>query len=256
MTLLDLMNKPNLFITSSQFDAALFDLDGVLTATAKIHAACWKRLFDEFLQQHAQKTGEPFKPFDLVDDYKLYVDGKMRYVGVQSFLASRGIQLPYGNPSDPPEYSTVCGLGNFKDIYFDEVLHSQSVEVYDGSIALVRHLHQQGFKMAVVSSSHHCEAVLKAAEIEDYFGAIVDGNLTDQLHLAGKPAPDAFRLGAEQLGVEPKRAVIFEDAISGVQAGHVGKFGLVVGVDQTQNADALLQNGADIVVRDLSELLS
>lgn len=250
------MNKPNSFITSRQFDAALFDLDGVLTATAKIHAACWKRVFDEFLKQHAEKTSEPFEPFNLVDDYKQYVDGKMRYVGVQSFLASRGIQLPYGNPSARPGYGTVCALGNFKDVYFDQVLHSQGVEVYDGSVALVRYLRQQGFKTAVVSSSHHCKAVLKAAEIEDYFNAIVDGSLADQLHLAGKPAPDAFLLGAEQLGVEPKRAVVFEDAISGVQAGHVGKFGLVVGVDRTENADALLQNGADIVVQDLSELLS
>lgn len=250
------MNKPNSFITSRQFDAALFDLDGVLTATAKIHAACWKRVFDEFLKQHAEKTSEPFEPFNLVDDYKQYVDGKMRYAGVQSFLASQGIELPYGNPSAPPGYGTVCALGNFKDVYFDQVLHSQGVEVYDGSVALVRYLRQQGFKTAVVSSSHHCKVVLKAAEIEDCFNAIVDGSLADQLHLAGKPAPDAFLLGAEQLGVEPKRAVVFEDAISGVQAGHLGKFGLVVGVDRAENGDALLQNGADIVVQDLSELLS
>lgn len=242
-------------ITASQFDAALFDLDGVLTATAKIHAACWKRLFDEFLQQHADKTQEPFVPFDLANDYQQYVDGKMRYVGVESFLASRGIQLPYGDPSESPGYDTVCGLGNFKDIYFGDVLHSQGIDVYDGSVTLVRQLRQQGLKTAVVSSSHHCKEVLKVADIEDCFSAIVDGNVVDQLHLAGKPAPDAFLLGAERLGVEPQRTVVFEDAISGVQAGHAGQFGLVVGVDRGHNADALLQNGADIVVQDLSELL-
>lgn len=249
------MNQTHFRITSTQFDAALFDLDGVLTATAKIHATCWKRLFDEFLKQHAEKTGQPFVPFDLANDYQLYVDGKMRYVGVESFLASRDIHLPYGDPTESPNYDTICGLGNFKDIYFGEVLHSQGIEVYDGSVSLVRHLRQQGLKTAVVSSSHHCKEVLKVADIEDCFSVIVDGNLADQLHLAGKPAPDAFLLGAKQLEVEPSRAVVFEDALSGVQAGHAGKFGLVVGVDRTQQADALLQNGADIVVQDLSELL-
>ncbi len=242
-------------ITSSQFDAVLFDLDGVITATAKIHAACWKRAFDGFLKQWAEKTNEPFQPFDIQNDYKLYVDGKMRYVGVQSFLESRGIQLPYGEPSDPAGYDTVCALGNFKDVYFDEVLHSEGVEAYDGSVALTRHLRDQGFKLAVVSSSHHCKAVLKVAGIEHFFDAVVDGNLADQLHLAGKPAPDAFLLGAKQLGVEPKRTVVFEDAISGVQAGHAGGFGLVVGVDRKGDPDALQKNGADIVVQDLSELL-
>jgi beta-phosphoglucomutase family hydrolase len=242
-------------ITPDQFDAALFDLDGVLTATAKIHAACWKRLFDQFLKQHSETTGQPFAPFDLANDYKLYVDGKMRYVGVESFLESRGIQLPHGDPSESPNYDTVCGLGNFKDNYFDEVLHSEGIEVYDGSVTLVRHLRQQGLKTAVVSSSHHCKEVLKVADIEDCFSAVVDGNLADQLHLAGKPAPDAFLLGAKQLGVEPTRTVVFEDALSGVQAGQAGQFGLVVGVDRAQQADALLQNGADIVVQDLSELV-
>jgi beta-phosphoglucomutase family hydrolase len=245
----------NSAITSSEFDAVLFDLDGVLTATAKVHAVCWKRAFDEFLKQRAEKTGEPFQPFDLQNDYKLYVDGKMRYVGVQSFLASRGIQLPYGEPTDPPGDETVCALGNFKDVFFDEVLHTEGVEVYGGSVSLVRHLRDRHFKLAVVSSSHHCKAVLQVTGLADCFETIVDGNLADQLHLAGKPAPDAFLLGAKQLGVEPKRSVVFEDALSGVQAGHAGEFGLVVGVDRGGNAEALRQNGADIVVQDLSELL-
>ncbi|HEY9798303.1 MAG TPA: HAD-IA family hydrolase [Leptolyngbyaceae cyanobacterium] len=249
------MSQFNSSITSSQFDAVLFDLDGVVTATAKVHAACWKRAFDGFLKQRAEKTDKPFQPFDLQNDYKLYVDGKMRYVGVQSFLKSRGIQLPYGDPSNPPGYDTVCGLGNFKDVFFDEVLHSEGVEVYEGSVALIRHLRDQGFKLAVVSSSHHCKTVLKVVEIDHLFDVVVDGNLADQLQLAGKPAPDAFLLGAKQLEVEPKRSVVLEDAISGVQAGHAGGFGLVVGVDRKGDSDALQKNGADIVVQDLSELL-
>ena len=249
------MSHFNSSITSSQFNAVLFDLDGVITATAKVHAACWKRVFDEFLQQRTEKTDELFQPFDLQNDYKLYVDGKMRYVGVQSFLESRGIQLPYGDPADPPGYDTVCALGNLKDNFFDEVLHAEGVEVYEGSVSLIRHLHDHRFKLAVVSSSHHCKAVLQVVGLEDYFDAIVDGNLADQLHLAGKPAPDAFLLGAKQLGVEPQRSIIFEDALSGVQAGHAGGFGLVVGVDRGGNSDALRKNGADIVVQDLNELL-
>ena len=249
------MNHFNSSITSSQFDAVLFDLDGVITATAKVHAACWKRVFDEFLKQRTEKTDELFQPFDLQNDYKLYVDGKMRYAGVQSFLESRGIQLPYGNPTDPPGYDTVCALGNLKDNFFDEVLHAEGVEVYEGSVSLIRHLHDRHFKLAVVSSSHHCKAVLQVVGLEDCFDAIVDGNLADQLHLAGKPAPDAFLLGAKQLGVEPQRSIVFEDALSGVQAGHAGGFGLVVGVDRGGNSDALRKNGADIVVQDLNELL-
>ncbi len=249
------MSQFNLSIILSQFDAVLFDLDGVITATAKVHAACWKRVFDEFLKQWAEKADEPFQPFDLQNDYKLYVDGKMRYVGVQSFLESRGIQLPYGEPSDSPGYDTVCALGKFKDVFFDQVLHSEGVEVYEESVALIRHLSDRGFKLAVVSSSHHCKAVLKVAGIDRLFDVVVDGNLADRLHLAGKPAPDAFLLAAKQLEVELKRSVVFEDAISGVQAGCAGGFGLVVGVDRKGDPDSLQKNGADIVVQDLSELL-
>lgn len=245
----------NSSISSSQFDAVLFDLDGVITATAKVHAVCWKRAFDEFLRQRVEKTTKPFEPFDLQNDYKQYVDGKMRYVGVQSFLESRDISLSYGDPADPPGYDTVCALGNFKDIFFDEVLQAEGVEVYEGSVSLIHQLRDRRFKLAVVSSSHHCKAVLHVANMEHFFDAIVDGNLADQLHLAGKPAPDAFLLGAKQLGVEPQRSVVFEDALSGVQAGHAGGFGLVIGVDRGGNSDALRTNGADIVIQDLSELL-
>lgn len=249
------MSQSNVSIAPSQFDAALFDLDGVITATAKVHAACWKQAFDRFLKQRAEKMGEPFQPFDLENDYKLYVDGKMRYVGVQSFLESRGIQLPYGAPSDPPGYDTVCALGNSKDLFFDQVLHSEGIEVYDGTIALVHQLRDRGLKLAVVSSSHHCKTVLEVAGIDPLFDRVVDGNTVDELHLAGKPAPDAFLLGAEQLGAEPARSVVFEDAISGVQAGHAGGFGLVIGVDRKGDPAALKENGADIVVQDLSELI-
>lgn len=249
------MNHFKSAITSSQFDAVLFDLDGVITATAKVHAVCWKRTFDEFLKRRTERTGELFHPFDSQTDYKLYVDGKMRYVGVQSFLESRGIPLPYGNSTDPPGCDTVCALGNSKDLFFDEVLHSQGVEVYEGTVSLIHHLYDRHFKLAVVSSSHHCKEVLQVAGLNQFFDAIVDGNLTDQFHLAGKPAPDAFLLGAKQLGVEPQRSIVFEDALSGVQAGRAGGFGLVVGVDRGGNAEILGQNGADMVVQDLSELL-
>lgn len=249
------MSQPNAFIPCNQFDAVLFDLDGVITATAKVHAACWKQVFDRFLMQSAEKTSNPFQPFDIQNDYKLYVDGKMRYVGVQSFLESRGIQLPYGSPSAPPGFDTVCALGNSKDLFFDQVLHSEGIEVYDGSIALVHHLRDRGFKLAVVSSSHHCKTVLQVAGIAPLFDDVVDGNVVDHLHLAGKPAPDAFLLGAKHLGTEPSRSVVFEDAISGVQAGHAGGFGLVIGVDRKGDPEALKKNGADIVVQDLSELI-
>lgn len=249
------MSHFNSSIASSQFDAVLFDLDGVITATAKVHAACWKRVFDEFLKQRAETTDEPFQPFDLQNDYKRYVDGKMRYVGVQSFLESREMQLSYGDPADLPGYATVCALGNLKDALFGEVLHTEGVEVYEGSVSLIHHLYDRRFKLGVVSSSHHCKTILRVVGLEKCFDAIVDGHLSDQLHLAGKPAPDAFLLGAKQLGVEPKRSVVFEDALSGVQAGHAGGFGLVIGVDRGGNAEALRKNGADIVVQDLNELL-
>ncbi len=242
-------------ITHDQFDAALFDMDGVLTATAKIHAACWKQTFDEFLKQKAETTHKYFVPFDLEKDYKLYVDGKMRYVGAQSFLESRGIDLPYGNPSDPPGYATVSALGNLKDSCFGQVLHTQGIELYEGSVTMLYYLRQQGLKTAVVSSSNHTKVVLKAAGIDQLFDVVVDGNISEQLHLAGKPAPDAFLLAAKQLGVEPKRTVVFEDAISGVQAGRAGGFGLVVGVNRKGDAKSLWENGADIVIQDLGELL-
>ena len=242
-------------ITLERFDAVLFDLDGVLTDTARVHAACWKKMFDEFLRQRATDTNEPFQPFAIETDYKLYVDGKPRFEGVRSFLESRGIHLPYGNPDGPPHAETICGLGNRKNDMVNEILESEGVEAYEGSIALIRHLRSQGIKTAVVSSSANCETVLAAAQIAELFDMRVDGEVAVRLCLVGKPAPDTYLAAAEHLGVEANRAVVVEDAISGVQAGRAGGFGLVVGVARKGNADELKANGADIVVSDLGELL-
>jgi alpha,alpha-trehalase len=233
----------------------LFDLDGVLTATAKVHAAAWKKMFDEFLRRRADDRGETFVPFDIGSDYEHYVDGKPRYDGVRSFLESRGIELPYGEPTGEPGYDTVCGLGNHKDVLVNEVLAAGGIEAYEGSVALVRQLRDRGIKTAVVSSSHSCQAVLRTAGIENLFDARVDGVIADDMALPGKPAPDTFLKAAEMLGVEPSRSVVVEDALSGVQAGRTGGFGLVIGVDRKDAGDALRRNGADFVVKDLDELL-
>jgi len=248
-------SKPS--VTKENFDAVLFDLDGVLTATAKVHAKCWKKTFDEYLQQRADKTGEPFKPFDLDQDYSEYVDGKPRYEGVTSFLESRNIHLPYGDPSDPPDRETICGIGNRKEELVLKTLKTDGVEVYDGSVAWVKQLRQAGVKIAVVSSSKNCQAVLQAGGIEDLFDDRVDGHTVEDEKLPGKPAPDTYLKAAEFLGAPAQRAVVVEDALSGVQSGRNGKFGLVIGVNRKDqsHADALRKNGADVVVSDLREML-
>jgi beta-phosphoglucomutase family hydrolase len=242
-------------LTADKFDAVLFDLDGVLTATAKLHAACWKRMFDDYLRMREPKKAESFYPFEIQSDYKTYVDGKPRYDGVRDFLKSRGIELPEGHPDDPPTAETVCGLGNRKNDMINDVLESEGVEPYEGSVALVRQLRGQGIKTAVVSSSQNCLAVLQAAKMADLFDARVDGEVAGRLGLRGKPAPDTFLAAATDLGVSPQRAVVVEDAISGVQAGRAGRFGLVIGVARKGEGDVLQDNGADVVVTDLSELL-
>lgn len=251
------MNRSKLeqAIAKERFDAVLFDLDGVLTDTAKVHAACWKRMFDNFLRQRAEEKKEPFVSFDIGTDYKLYVDGKLRYEGVRSFLESREIQLPYGDPEDPPSRETTCGLGNLKDEMVKEAFRSEGVEAYEGAVAFVRHLRSQGIKTAVVSASSNCEAILKAAGIADLFDVRIDGEVAARLKLAGKPEPDTFLKAAEELGIEPDRGVVVEDAISGVQAGRKGGFALVIGVNRKGDAEALRENGADIVVADLGEML-
>lgn len=247
--------RPAELFTSKRFDAILFDLDGVLTSTAHIHATCWKKMFDEFLQGRSKRTGEPFRPFDIEDDYKQYVDGKPRYDGVRSFLKSRNIDLPEGSPDSPPDEKSVCGLGNWKDQLVKKEIHAGKVKTYPGSIDFVRWIRGLGIKTAVVSSSRNCLEVLRAVKIEDLFDTRVDGNVVSDLDLPGKPAPDTYLHAAKLLGVPPSRAVVVEDAIAGVQAGGAGDFGLVIGVNRDHGAEKLQQNGAGLVVSDLGELL-
>jgi beta-phosphoglucomutase family hydrolase len=235
--------------------ACLFDLDGVLTQTAKVHAAAWKEMFDGYLKQRAAARGEAFVPFDPVDDYDAYVDGKPRYDGVRSFLASRGIELPQGSPDDDPGTETVDGLGNRKNEIVLKMIHERGVQPYEGSVRYVRAARDHGLRRAVVSSSTNCRDVLAAAGIEELFEEVIDGVVAEREHLAGKPAPDTFLAGARALGVKAANAAVFEDALAGVEAGRAGHFGFVVGVDRVGQADALRAHGADIVVRDLAELL-
>jgi beta-phosphoglucomutase family hydrolase len=237
-----------------EYSAWLFDLDGVITDTASVHAAAWKRTFDRYLREVSEREGKPFEPFEINPDYFRYVDGKPRYDGVDSFLRSRGITLEWGDPDDPPGRETVCGLGNSKNAMFNEVLRSWGVQVFGSSVALIRGLRSMGRRVAVVTSSKNCDAVLEAAGIQDLFDARVDGNVSTEKKLAGKPAPETYEEAARMLGVPPERAVVIEDAISGVQAGRAGGFGLVIGVARGDDAEVLRESGADIVVRDLVEL--
>jgi beta-phosphoglucomutase family hydrolase len=246
---------PKNLITPDRYEAVLLDMDGVITDTASIHANCWKTMFDEYLQKWATRHSVPFRPFEVATDYKVYVDGKPRYAGVRDFLKSRGIVLPEGAPGDSPSAETVCGLGNRKNELLDQYLASAGVEAFPGSVAFIKYLRKVGIKTAVVTSSQNCQAVLHAAKIEDLFDARVDGHVLLQHSLAGKPAPDCYLKAAEMLGVMPERAVVIEDAISGVRAGAAGKFGLVIGVDRKGDADELKANGAHIVVCDLAELI-
>jgi beta-phosphoglucomutase family hydrolase len=236
--------------------ACLFDLDGVLTQTAKVHAAAWQKMFDEYLRRRAAESGEEFVAFDPVRDYDEYVDGRPRYDGVRSFLASRGIPLPEGTAADPPGAETIHGLGNRKNEIVLKMIHDDGVQVYPGSVRYVEAARAAGLRRAVVSSSTNCRDVLVAAGIEHLFEEIVDGHVAEREHLRGKPAPDTFLAGARALGARPDQAAVFEDAIAGVQAGRAGEFGFVVGVDRVGQADALKAHGADVVVRDLAELLS
>ena len=236
--------------------ACLFDLDGVLTQTAKVHAAAWKQMFDDFLRRYAQKTGTAFVPFDAVADYDTYVDGKPRADGTRSFLQSRGITLPEGSPGDPPDADTVYGLGARKNHLVLEMIHRDGVQVFPGSVTYVRAVRDAGLPRAVVSSSANCRDVLVGAGIEDLFDARIDGVVAEREHLRGKPAPDMFLAGARALGVEPSHAAVYEDALAGVEAGRAGHFALVVGVNRADQADALRKHGADVVVNDLSELMS
>ena len=242
-------------ITPSRFDAVLFDLDGVLTSTADIHASAWKRMFDDYLRKRAGNKAEPCRPFDIATDYKLYVDGRPRYEGVQTFLESRGIRLPRGTPASPAGEETVCGLGNAKDQMVQAAIDAGRVQSFPASIEFARRVRDRGIKTAVVTSSRNCDAVLRAAGIDDLFEVRVDGRAIEDEGLRGKPAPDSFLRAAERLGVSPSRAVVVEDALSGVEAGRAGRFGLVVGIDRHGDGDALRRHGADVVVNDLAELI-
>jgi beta-phosphoglucomutase family hydrolase len=235
--------------------ACLFDLDGVLTQTAKVHAAAWKEMFDAFLRDRSERTEEPFRPFALPEDYAAHVDGKLRADGVRAFLASRGIDLPEGAPGDPPTAETIHGLGTRKNDLVLALIRERGVEVYPGSVRFVEVVRDAGLRRAVVSASKNCREVLVAAGIEHYFEIRVDGVVAAEEGLGGKPAPDMFLAAADRLGVEPARCAVFEDAIAGVEAGRAGGFGLVIGVNRGDEADALRAAGAQIVVDDLDELL-
>ncbi|MCW3036391.1 MAG: putative hydrolase [Actinobacteria bacterium] len=234
--------------------ACLFDLDGVLTQTAKVHEAAWKEMFDAYLHDRAASTGEAFQAFEPAD-YDRYVDGKPRFDGVRSFLESRGIHLPEGSHDDAPGAETIGGLGNRKNQLVLALIHDNGVQPYEGSVRYVHAVIEAGLKRAVVSSSANCRDVLAAAGLDGLFDTIIDGYVAEQRHLRGKPAPDTFLEAAKDLGVEPRDAAVFEDALAGVEAGRAGGFGYVVGVDRVGQADALKAHGADIVVSDLAELL-
>jgi beta-phosphoglucomutase family hydrolase len=238
-----------------QITTCLFDLDGVLTQTATVHARAWKQMFDQYLRQRSQQTGEPFHEFKLPDDYDEYVDGKPRQDGVQSFLESRGIELPLGTPDDPPSADTVYGLGTRKNDIVLALIREEGVQPYEGSVQYVKAARDHGLRRAVVSSSTNAKDVLDAAGISDLFEVRIDGIVAEREHLAGKPAPDTFLAGAKALGAKPAQAAVFEDAVAGVAAGRAGKFGFVVGVDRVDHAAALREHGADVVVKDLADLL-
>jgi beta-phosphoglucomutase family hydrolase len=236
------------------FDAVIFDLDGVITDTAKIHSAAWIEMFNRFLQVHSEKRGIPFKEFTHKEDYLPYVDGKPRYKGVQSFLDSRGIELSYGDPSDSPSFDTVCGLGNMKNDIFNELIQQGMVEVFPSTVRLIRELKDQNIKIGVASSSKNCKPILEVVDLLDLFETRVDGVVSAEMGLKGKPEPDIFTTAADHIGTPYDRTVIIEDAVSGVKAGRNGNFGLVLGVARENNGQDLFTNGADIVVKDLGEI--
>jgi beta-phosphoglucomutase family hydrolase len=246
----------------SAYKAWLFDMDGVLTKTALVHAAAWKEAFDAFLLEETKKTGKTYAPFDAESDYEKYVDGEPRADGVRNFLKARGITLPEGNDDDPPTAATVSGVGNRKNELVLEVMKKDGVQVYEGVKELISALKSRGVKIAVVSASENTEAALEAGGINELFDTRVDGHTVKDLHLAGKPAPDSFLQGAKQLGVDASAAVVLEDALAGVEAGHAGHFALVIGVDHHDvgeshdYADQLRAHGANVVVSDLSELVN
>jgi alpha,alpha-trehalase len=256
-------------IDRASYDAVIFDLDGVVTQTAAVHAAAWKRLFDEYLQARAAREGaasggapeaapsgaaDPLRPFDLDADYAHYVDGKPRYDGVRDFLASRGIELPWGDPADPPEQETVCGLGNRKNAFFNAEVREHGVRTFPSTIAVIAQLHEAGIRTGLMSSSKNTAMVLDVTGTTGLFEVRVDGVVAAEIGLPGKPDPAMYLEAARRMGVDAARSVVVEDALSGVEAGRRGGFGLVIGVDRLGQAAALAEAGADVVVDDLAEV--
>jgi trehalose 6-phosphate phosphatase len=241
-------------LKSQDFDAAIFDMDGVVTQTATVHAVAWKRLFDEYLTERGKRGEAGFEPFDIDRDYRRYVDGRPRYDGVEAFLVSRGISIPRGSPQDSPDRETVCGLGNRKDAYFLAQVESKGVRAFEGTVQLIRQLRDSGVKIGIFSASRHAESVLQAGGVIDLFDERIDGVRAEQLGLPGKPSPDVLLELTRRLGSAPARTAVFEDAIAGVQAGHAGGFVLVIGVNRGGPQGTLIKNGADVEVHDLSEV--
>lgn len=242
-------------VTPDKFDAVLFDLDGVITDTARMHAACWKVMFNTYLKRRAAESGEDFISFEIDTDYLEYVDGKPRYDGVRDFLSSRNIFLEEGSPDSPASEESICGLGNRKNELVNLRIQMHGIKTFQSSLDFVNYIISSGMKTAIVSSSANSRTVLKSAEIIDLFPVIVDGVNAKEKKLGGKPSPDMFLEAAKELGVDPEKCVVIEDAISGVQAGRNGNFGLVIGIARKNNNDELKENGADLVVNDLNEIV-
>jgi beta-phosphoglucomutase family hydrolase len=239
----------NHLLSQKNINALIFDLDGVITQTAKVHAQAWKRMFDDYLLKRGEQEGKVYKPLHIATDYRQYIDGIPRYDGVRNFLASRGIVLPEGNPGDAPGKETVAGLGNLKNEYFQSLVSQGGVEVYNDTVAFVKQHKAQGFRTAVISASKNCKAILAAAGLEELFEVRVDGVVSLELGLKGKPAPDVFTEAVRQLGVQPQESAVFEDALLGVKAGRAGGFALVVGINRTgEAAEEFVQHGADLVL--------
>jgi len=247
-------NRKTYSITITNFEAVIFDLDGVVTDTATVHAEAWKKMFDDFLSRYAAHHGKSFQSFDIESDYLLYVDGKPRLDGLKSFFESRGIEIPEGEPTDSEEEETIHGLGKMKNRYFLEVIKKHGPDVYTSTVKLIHRIKKFGLKTAIISSSKNCAMILDVANLSDLFDVRVDGVDSEILGIAGKPAPDIFLQAAKELKVKPGRSVVVEDALSGVQAGRAGNFGLVIGIARAGNKDDLLDNGADIAVEDLDEI--
>ncbi|GAA1768772.1 beta-phosphoglucomutase family hydrolase [Luedemannella helvata] len=241
-------------VKALRYEALLFDLDGVITKTADVHARAWKQLFDQFLDRWSRQTGQPQEPFEIATDYVRYVDGRRRFEGVATFLESRGISLPMGEPDDH-DVDTVYGLGNAKNGFFLAELERNGVEVFEDAVDLLNAARDAGRRLAVVSASENCAMVLRRVNLDGYFQVRVSGIEAKALNLPGKPRPDTFLRAAEELGVAPADAVVLEDAIAGVRAGRAGAFGLVVGVDRGGEGEGLAQNGADVVTDDLRTLV-